>query len=85
MRDPKTGRYISKVEKIKTKKALPKTLEDMTKQELLRRIRECMTRVWGKIPDIVISENWNWDKFKAWISEPFIYLHYEEYDDSKEI
>lgn len=85
MRDPKTGKYMTKVNKAKAKKKLPKDLTDCTKQDLLRRIQECMTRVWGKIPDDVISSNWDWDKFKAWITTPFLYLHYEEYDDSREI
>jgi hypothetical protein len=84
-RDPATGKFVSKVNKIKAKKEQPKSLNDCTKQDLLHRIQEVMTRLMGKIPDSVISENWDWDKFKLWVSEPFWSLIYEEYDDSREI
>ena len=86
MRDPKTGRFISKVEKVKKKKKnRPPSLIHCSKQDLLRRIEEVMTRIWGKIPNDVITSNWDWDRFKAWITTPFLYLDYEEYDDSREI
>ena len=85
MRNPNTGKYMKKVEKIKTKKNLPKDLTDCTKQNLLSRIQEVMTRVWAKLPDVVMSEGWGWDKYKMWISTPFLYMNYEEYDDSREI
>lgn len=66
-------------------KKIPKSLEDCTKKDLLNRIQECMTRAWGKIPDEVMSDNWDWDKFKAWVTTPFLYMSYEDYDDSREI
>jgi hypothetical protein len=62
-----------------------KSLNQLSKQDLLKRIEEAMTRMMGKIPDSVISENWGWDKFKLWISEPFWAMNYEEYDDSREV
>lgn len=68
-------------EKVKT----PASLEQCTKQDLLRRIQECMTRMFGKMPDVVISEMWDDFKIKTWFGTPFLYLHYEEYDDSREI
>ena len=83
MRDSQTGKFIKKVQKIKAKKDLPKTLEDCTKQDLLKRIQEVMTRIWGKLPDDAV--NWTYDKFKSWISLPFLYMDYDEYDDSYEI
>jgi len=84
-RDPSTGKYVSKVNKLKAKKEQPKTLEQCTKHDLLLRIQEVMTRLMGKIPNDVISDNWDWDRFKLWVSEPFWRLSYEEYDDSREI
>jgi len=85
MRDSQSGRYISKVKKIKAKKERPQTLQNCTKQDLLRRIQEVMTRGFGKIPDDVISNNWTWEKFKMWLFKPFWSLDYMEYDDSNEI
>ncbi len=71
--------------KDKEKSKIPESLEQCTKRNLLLRIQELMTRVWGKIPDSIISDNWDWDKYKAWITTPFLYLQYTEYDDSREI
>lgn len=55
----------------------------MTKGELLARIEEIMTRIWGRVPDAFFKGDF--DKYKAWISEPFLNLNYEEYDDSSEL
>jgi hypothetical protein len=75
-----------KHKKYAVKKIEPrKSLNQLSKQDLLKRIEEAMTRMMGKIPDSVISENWGWDKFKLWISEPFWAMNYEEYDDSREV
>ena len=76
---PKPNRYLQIAKKV------PKSLEECTKKQLLERIQEVMTRAWGKLPDAVISDNWDWDKYKAWITTPFLYMNYEDYDDSREI
>lgn len=79
------GRYIKKINKMKRKREKPQSLNQCSKDDLLRRIAEVMTRAWGKVPDNVITEKWNFDNYKVWLTEPFVRLYYEEYDDSMEI
>lgn len=67
----------------KTKAA--KSLKECTKQNLLSRIEEVMTRITGKLPDALMTDMWDWNKYLRWISEPFFYIHYEEYDDQREL
>jgi len=61
----------------------PKTLEDMTREELLKRISEVGTRLLGKVPDWLFDKGF--DAYRIWIMEPFRYMFYEEYDDSDEM
>lgn len=71
--------------KDRTKKKQPESLKDCTKQDLLKRIEEVMTRITGKIPDALMTDSWDWNTYLAWITEPFFYVIYEEYDDRREI
>lgn len=80
---PYRNRYLSHIRKI------PKSLQDATKRDLLRRISECMTRIWATMPDWVMDSNYTraemFTRYKAWISESFVKLFYEEYNDSEEV
>ena len=80
---PYRNRYLSRIKKI------PKTLNQTTRKDLLKRISESMTRIWGNMPDWIMDMDTTREemfvKYKAWISEPFVKLYYEEYDDSEEL
>ena len=80
---PKGNRYLSRIKKI------PKTLNETTKKDLLKRISEMMTRLWGSMPDWLMERESTreemFDAYKIWISEPFVKLYYTEYDDSEEM
>lgn len=78
-------KYLKKLNRMKKKRAKPQSLNSCNKDDLLRRIAEVMTRCWGKVPDAVISDRWDFDNYKVWMTEPFTRLYYEEYDDSQEI
>lgn len=80
---PFRSRYLNQIRKT------PKTLEQATKKDLLKRIAEAMTRLWGNLPDWIMERESTreqmFDAYKVWISEPFLKLYYEEYDDSEEM
>lgn len=80
---PFRNRYLNNIRKI------PKTLDQTTKKDLLKRIAEVMTRLWGNMPDWVMdresTREQTFDAYKVWLSEPFVKLYYTEYDDSEEM
>ena len=80
---PKGNRYLSRIKKI------PKTLNQTTRKDLLKRISEVMTRLWGNMPDWLMEKEYTrqemYDAYKVWLSEPFMKLYYTEYDDSEEM
>ena len=80
---PQRNRYMSHIRKI------PKTLHQTPKKDLLKRIAEVMTRLWGNLPDWLMEKEYTreeqYDAFRVWISEPFVKLYYTEYDDSEEM
>lgn len=61
----------------------PANLTECSKKELLKRIEEVMTRIWGNLPNDILD--WKLDNYRIWLSEPFLSLEYEEYDDREQI
>lgn len=80
---PFRNRYLNQIRKT------PKTLNQTTRKDLLKRIAEVMSRLWGNMPDWIMEREMTrekiFDAYKVWISEPFLKLYYEEYDDSEEM
>lgn len=76
------GKPLMRLWRIITRKN-PNSLEECSRKELIRRIQEVMTRIWGNMPNDILE--WDFDRYRVWLSEPFCASEYEEYDDSEQV